>query len=233
LEERSIRATRALASLLKQAGIDFAILGAEESCCGEPARRLGNEYLFQMQAQENISKLKSYGVKKIVSGCPHCYNTIKNEYPIFGGKIEITHHSQLIAELIEAGKLVLKNRKNSAITYHDPCYLGRYNGVFKPPRNILKKLPGTKLVEMKKKGKNSFCCGGGGGRIWQEENTVRRISEMRIEQALETKAETMATTCPLCLQMFEDAIKVRDYQSSIRVKDIGELVAEAAGLPKD
>ncbi len=230
LEERSMKATRALARLLKQAGVDFAILGAEESCCGEPARRLGNEYLFQMQAQENIGKLNSYGVKKIVSACPHCYNTVKNEYPTFGGSFEVMHHSQLIAELVEEGKLVFKNSKNTAVTYHDPCYLGRYNGVFKPPRSILKKLPGIRLLEMQKKGKSSFCCGGGGGRMWQEENAGSRISEMRVEQALEIEAETLVTACPLCLQMFEDAIKATNCHSSARIMDIAELAAEAAGL---
>jgi len=230
LEERSIKATRALAKLLKQANVDFAILGVQESCCGDPARRLGNEYLFQMQAEENIGRLNSYGVKKIVSACPHCYNTIKNEYPAFGGNFEVMHHSQFIAELIEAGRLVLKNSNNPAITYHDPCYLGRYNGVFKQPRSILKKLPGAKLLEMERNGKSSFCCGGGGGRMWQEENIGRRISEMRIEQALGTKAATLAAACPFCLQMFEDAIKAKECQASIRVMDIAELVAEAAGL---
>ncbi len=233
LEERSMKTTRALAKLLKQARVDFGILGVEESCCGEPARRLGNEYLFQMQAEENIGKLNNYGVKKIVSACPHCYNTIKNEYPAFGGNFEVMHHSQLIAELAEEGKLTFKNSKNSAITYHDPCYLGRYNGVFKAPRNILKKVSGNSLLEMDKKGKNSFCCGGGGGRMWQEETAGSRISEMRVEQALETKAETVATACPLCLQMFEDAVKAKDCQNSIRIMDIAELAAEAAGLSED
>jgi Fe-S oxidoreductase len=230
LEERSMRATRALARLLKHAGVDFTILGTEESCCGDPARRLGNEYLFQMQAEKNIDKLNSYGVKKIVSACPHCYNTIKNEYPTFGGRFEVIHHSQLIAELIEEDRLAVKNNKNAAITYHDPCYLGRYNGIFKQPRGILKNLSGASLVEMEKKCKNSFCCGGGGGRMWLEENSGSRISEMRIEQAFKTKAAILATACPLCLQMFEDAIKARQCQASIRIMDIAELVAEAAGL---
>ena len=230
LEERSMRSTRALAQLLKHAGVDFAILGSEESCCGDPARRLGNEYLFQMQAEQNIGRLNDYCVSKIVSACPHCYNTIKNEYPAFGGHFEVIHHSQLIAELIQKGRLALKNNKSNAITYHDPCYLGRYNGIFKQPRNIFKNLPGARLAEMQKKGSNSFCCGGGGGRMWLEENSGRRINEMRIEQVLETKAATLVSACPLCLQMFEDAVKAKDCQSVLRIMDIAELVAEAAGL---
>ena len=230
LEERSMRSTRALAQLLKHAGVDFAILGGEESCCGDPARRLGNEYLFQMQAEQNIGRLNDYGVSRIVSACPHCYNTIKNEYPAFGGHFELIHHSQLIAELIQKGRLAFKNNKSNAITYHDPCYLGRYNGIFKQPRNIFKNLPGARLAEMQKKGSNSFCCGGGGGRMWLEENSGCRINEMRIEQALETKAATLVSACPLCLQMFEDAVKAKDCQSVLRIMDIAELVAEAAGL---
>jgi len=224
LEERSINITRSLIKILKQADINFGILGAEESCCGEPARRLGNEYLFQMQAEKNIETLKKHGIKKIITACPHCYNTIKNEYPAFGGSFEVIHHTQLIAGLLDEGRLEVKG-KGGLITYHDPCYLGRYNDIYKQPRNILRKLSGNSLVEMEDKGKKSFCCGGGGGRMWLEEDSGSRISEMRIEQALKTGAETIATACPFCLQMFEDAIKARGCQEKLKVADIAELIA--------
>ncbi len=226
LEERSIRISRSLAGVLKQAGVNFGILGAEESCCGEPARRLGNEYLFQMQAEKNIKTLNNYGVKKIVTACPHCFNTIKNEYPEFGGEFEVIHHTQLIAELLRENRLEIK-AGGGVITYHDPCYLGRYNDIYKPPRQILNSIPGTELVEMAEKKRRSFCCGGGGGRMWLEENIGSRISELRIDQAVETKAQTVATACPFCLQMFDDAIKARGCEASIKAMDIAELVTEA------
>jgi Fe-S oxidoreductase len=227
LEERSVPATRSLAKILKLAGVDFGILGNQESCCGEPARRLGNEYLFQVQAERNIKTLNDYGVKKIVTACPHGYHTLKNEYPGFGGRYEVIHHTQLIAQLIEEGRLRIDKGTNGVVTYHDPCYLGRYNDIFQPPRQILKSLPGVKLVEMADNRRRSFCCGGGGGRMWQEENTGRRISEMRIEQAIKTGAGTIATACPLCLQMFEDAIKAGGYAESLKAMDIAEMVATA------
>ena len=225
LEERSAPATRSLAKILKLAGVGFGILGNQESCCGEPARRLGNEYLFQVQAERNIKTLNDYDVKKIVTACPHGYHTLKNEYPRFGGRFEVIHHTQLIAQLIEEGRLRIDKGTNGVVTYHDPCYLGRYNDIFQPPRQILKSLPGVKLVEMADSGRRSFCCGGGGGRMWQEENTGHRISEMRIEQAIKTGAGIIATACPLCLQMFEDAIKARGYTESLKAMDIAEMVA--------
>ena len=226
LEERSINITRSVAKIMKQTGINFGILGTEESCCGEPARRLGNEYLFQMQAEKNIQKLNDCKTKRIVTACPHCYNTIKNEYPGFGGEFEVIHHTELIADLLNEGKLKMKS-SDEIITYHDPCYLGRYNDIFKPPRKILENLPGVKLVEMEDQGKRSFCCGGGGGRMWLEENIGRRISELRIEQAVKTEARTIATACPFCLQMLGDAIKARGCEESIKALDIAELAAGA------
>ncbi|MCJ7764201.1 MAG: heterodisulfide reductase-related iron-sulfur binding cluster [Dehalococcoidales bacterium] len=227
LEERSIRVTRSVAGILKLAGVGFGILGSQESCCGEPARRLGNEYLFQMQAERNIKTLNDYGIKKIVTACPHCYNTLKNEYPGFGGRFEVIHHSQLIARLIQEDRLKITNSTGGVITYHDPCYLGRYNDIFKPPRKIVKSLPGVKLVEMEASGRRSLCCGGGGGRMWQEETIGSRISEMRIEQAIKTGADTIATACPFCLQMFDDAIKARGYEESLKAMDVAELVARS------
>ncbi|HEX78714.1 MAG TPA: 4Fe-4S dicluster domain-containing protein [Dehalococcoidia bacterium] len=227
LEERSMQVTRSMTEILKLAGVDFGILGNRESCCGEPARRLGNEYLFQMQAEKNIETLKGYCVKKIITICPHGYNTLKNEYPRFGGDFEIIHHSQFIAQLIEEGRLKITGAAGGAITYHDPCYLGRYNEIFRSPRNILNRLPGARLIEMKDSRWKSLCCGGGGGRMWQEETTGSRISEMRIEQAKKTGAGTIATACPFCLQMFEDAIKATGYEESLKAMDISELVARA------
>ena len=228
LEERSTRVAQAVAKVLKLAGINFGILGAEESCCGEPARRLGNEYLFQMQAEKNIEILKRYNVKKIVTACPHGYNTLKNEYPQFGGEFEVIHHTEFIANLLKEGKLRIVKGVSGVVTYHDSCYLGRYNDIYKPPRQILNNMPDLTLVEMEKNRRRGFCCGGGGGRMWLEERIGTRISEMRIEQAIATKAQVVATACPYCLQMFDDAIKAKEAEESLKVMDIAELVAESA-----
>ncbi len=227
LDERSIQTTRALAGLMQLAGIRFGILGGEESCCGEPARRLGNEYLFQTQAQKNIEALNRYGVKKIVTACPHGFHTLKNEYPRFGGRFEVIHHTELIAGLIKGGQLKPGKAIGGAVTYHDPCYLGRYNDIFLPPRRVIESLPGLKLAEMAEKGSKSFCCGGGGGRMWQEESTGRRISEMRLEQGLETGAGMIITACPFCRLMLDDAIRAKNVQEKVRVMDIAELVSKS------
>ena len=228
LEERSVKVAQSFAKLMKQAGLNFGILGAEESCCGDPARRLGNEYLYQMQAQSNIELLKGYGVKKIVTGCPHCYNTLKNEYPQFGGNFDVMHHTELIAGLLKDGKIKVARGNADIITYHDSCYLGRYNEIYQSPRQILKSLPDVKLVEMEKNKKRGFCCGGGGGRLWLEERIGQRISENRIDQVMATKAQTVATACPYCLQMFNDAIKAKQTEETLKVKDIAEIIIEAS-----
>jgi len=228
LEERSMKITQAVAKVLKQAGVNFGILGPEESCCGEPARRLGNEYLFQMQAQKNIEILKAYNVKKIVTACPHGYNTIKNEYPQFGGEFEVIHHTEFIANLLKEDKLRIMKGISGIVTYHDSCYLGRHNDIYKPPRQILNNMPDLTLVEMEKNRKRGFCCGAGGGRMWLEERIGQRISEMRIEQAMAVKAQVVATACPYCLQMFDDAIKAKEAEESLKAMDIAELVAESA-----
>jgi len=228
LEDRSTKIAQAVAKLLKLAKINFAILGAEESCCGEPARRLGNEYLFQLQAEKNIELLKNYGVKRIVTACPHGYNTIKNEYPQFGGEFEVIHHTELIAQLIKEGKLKIKKGLSELVTYHDPCYLGRYNDIYQPPRQILKNIPETKMVEMEQNRENGFCCGGGGGHMWLEERTGQRINELRTEQALATKAQLVITACPFCLQMFDDGIKAKAAEEKLKVMDIAELVEKSA-----
>jgi len=227
LEERSTKIAQAVAKLLKQAKIKFAILGAEESCCGEPARRLGNEYLFQLQAEKNIELLKNYGVKRIITACPHGYNILKNEYPQFGGKFEVIHHTELINQLLKEGKLKIKKGVGELVTYHDSCYLGRYNDIYQPPRQILKSIPETKVVEMEQNRKRGFCCGGGGGHMWLEEREGRRINEMRTEQALETKAQTIITACPFCLQMFDDGIKAKAAEEKLKVMDIAELVEKS------
>jgi len=226
LEERSTSIARAFGKILKASGIRFGILGTEETCCGDPARRLGNEYLYQTQAQQNIEVLKNHGVKKIVTACPHCYNTLKNEYPQFGGNFEVIHHTELITTLIKEGKVKLSKGLSSAVTYHDSCYLGRYNDIYKAPRQILKSLPEANLIELEKNKRRSFCCGGGGGRMWLEEKIGQRISENRIEQVMATGVKMVATACPYCSQMFEDAIKAKAIEGKLKVRDIAEIVAE-------
>jgi Fe-S oxidoreductase len=225
LEERSTKISQSVAKLLKAAGINFGILGTEESCCGEPARRLGNEYLFQMQAEKNIELLKNYGVKRIVTACPHGYNILKNEYPQFGGNYEVIHHTEFIAQLIKEGKLKVNKGLNEVVTYHDACYLGRYNDIYETPRQLIKAVPGIKLKEMERNKRRAFCCGGGGGHMWLEEQEGRRINEMRTEQALETGAQKVITVCPFCLQMFDDGIKTKEAEEKFKVMDIAELLA--------
>ncbi len=225
LEERSMKIAISVAKIMKAAGVNFAILGSEETCCGEPARRLGNEYLFQMQAIKNIEILKGYGAKLILTSCPHCFNTIKNEYPQFGGDFQVTHHTEFIAALIRQGKLRLTAQSDGKITYHDSCYLGRHNDIYEPPRKVLSAVSQSNPVEMKRARRNGFCCGAGGGRYWLEERIGKRISEARIEQVLETGAKLVATACPYCLQMFEDAIKAKGAEESLKAMDIAEIVA--------
>jgi Fe-S oxidoreductase/nitrate reductase gamma subunit len=229
LEERSVKVAQSIAKLFKIAGVKFAILGDEESCCGDPARRMGNEYLYQMQAQKNIEIFKNYGVKKIVTGCPHCYNSIKNEYPQFGGNYEVIHHSQLIAQLLKEGKLGVVKGMRGVVTYHDACYLGRYNDIFDAPRQILNNLPDVTLVEMDRNRERNFCCGAGGGHMWLEEQKVGdRINVMRTEQAMSTKAQVVATACPFCLQMFQDGVKTKAAEENLQIKDVAEILAESA-----
>ncbi|MFC1990969.1 (Fe-S)-binding protein [Chloroflexota bacterium] len=228
LEERSKKVAVALAKLLKQAGVNFSILGDEEPCCGDPTRHLGSEYLYQLQVERNIELLKSYRVKRIVTGCPHCYNTLKHEYPHFGSNFEVQHHTELIASLVQEGKLSTAKGDGSVVTYHDSCYLGRFNGIYEPPRQILKSMPHTTMVEMAKNREKSFCCGAGGGHLWMEEQRgQQRINEMRTEHALNIKAQTVATACPYCLQMFEDGIKAKEAETSLKAMDIAELLAQS------
>jgi len=231
LEDRSMKIAVAMGKILKAAGVKFAILGTEETCCGEPARRLGNEYLFQMQAMKNIELFKNYNAKKIVTTCPHCFNTIKNEYPQFGGEFEVVHHTQFISELLKQGRIKPALMGDGRLTYHDSCYLGRHNDIYDAPRQVLASVSPSKLLELKRSRRNGFCCGAGGGRYWMEERIGKRISEERIEHVIETKADIVAAACPYCLQMFEDAIKAKAVEESLRVMDVAELLA--AQLDKD
>jgi len=226
-DDRSKKVAESFVKILQAAGVNFGILGTEEKCCGDSARRMGNEYLFQTLAQENIECMKKYGVKKIVTTCPHGYNVIKNEYPQFGGNYEVYHHTELITQLIAQGKIKLTNQIDQTITYHDSCYLGRYNDIYSEPRKIISDIRGTKLVEMGRNCERSFCCGAGGGRMWMEEHLGKRINHLRLEDALETRAAMAATACPFCLTMLEDAVKDKEKEESLKVRDLAELVFEA------
>ena len=233
-DSRNQRTTLALARILQAAGVNFAILGKEETCTGDPAKRIGNEYLAQMMAQQTVETLNQYRFKKIVTACPHCFNAIKNEYPQIGGNYAVVHHSQLINELIAEGRIALDPASDvarGAVTYHDPCYLGRYNKVYDDPRGVVQALPGASLTEMRRHRNTSFCCGGGGGRLFMEETRGSRINQHRVAEALETGATTLAAACPFCMTMFEDGILGLDASAQIRVRDIAELVAAALVTP--
>ena len=227
LVDRNIQVTKALVKILLQAGVSFAILGEEETCTGDPARRLGNEYLFQMLAQQNIETLKSHQVRKIVTHCPHCFNTLRNEYPQFGGNFEVLHHSQLITQLIETGRLAPSKAFPETVTFHDACYLGRHNSVFAEPRQTLNAIPGVQLQEMRWNQRKGLCCGAGGGHAFMEVNIGRRVNHIRTEQAIDTGASVVATGCPFCMQMFEDGIKAKGVEETMRVHDIAELIAQS------
>ncbi|MBP1731738.1 MAG: hypothetical protein H6Q55_2167 [Deltaproteobacteria bacterium] len=228
LVERNVQATLSMTRVLKAAGVDFAVLGDAETCCGDPARRAGYEFQFQIMAEQNIEIFKSYNIKEIVTSCPHCYNTLKHEYPQFGGDFKVVHYTQLISDLIRQGKLKLTNELNSKLTYHDPCYLGRYNNVYQEPRGILQAIPKTKLEEMERSKDTGFCCGGGGGLMWIEEQPgTTKINQVRLEDALKTGAETVVTACPYCLQMFEDSIDHKGVKDSLKARDLVELVEAA------
>lgn len=226
-DARYQKVTKAFATLMKNANVDFRILGVEEKCNGDTARRLGNEYLAQMMMQENVVTLNNYGVKKIVTGCPHCYNSLKNEYPQFGGNFEVIHHTELINQLLDEGKIKLKNEEvKSKITYHDSCYLGRYNSIYDSPRDAMKMIKGVELLEMDRNRDKGFCCGAGGGRMFLEETEGTRINNNRAEEAIGTKADTVASACPFCMTMMNDGIKSFDKQDEVQVKDVAEIVLE-------
>jgi Fe-S oxidoreductase/nitrate reductase gamma subunit len=226
-DARNQKVATSMVKILQASGIQFGILGNEEGCCGDPARRIGNEYLFQNTAEANIEIMKGCGVKKILTICPHCFHTLKNEYPQFGGEFQLIHHTQFLTELISAGKLKLTKPINKVITYHDSCYLGRANQIYEPPRKILESIPGLKLIEMERHHQKSFCCGAGGGRMWMEEHIGTRINQMRTDQAIAIRAELIGTACPYCLTMLFDGIKEKGKEETMAAYDLSELVCQS------
>lgn len=232
-DERAQRITKDICKILHHVGMKYAILGTEENCTGDPAKRAGNEFLFQMQAMMNIQILDGYQVKKIVTACPHCFNTLKNEYPELGGHYEVIHHTQLIQQLIDEGKLKAEGGesfKGKKITYHDPCYLGRANEVYEAPRKALEVLD-AQLVEMKRCRSNGLCCGAGGGQMFKEpEPGNKDINIERIEDAVETGAQIVAAACPFCMTMLNDGVKIKEKEQEIQVLDIAEITARANNL---
>jgi Fe-S oxidoreductase len=236
LEDRAKKTTKAIAQLLHTAGVSFAVLGPAETCSGDPARRMGNEFVYSMLAQQNIEMLNEVGAKKIIASCPHCFNTIANEYPQLGGNYEVIHHTQLLARLVDEGKLTPVNPVDEKITYHDPCFLGRHNRVFTPPRHIMEQVPGVQSQEMHRCKERGFCCGAGGARMWMEERIGKRINIERIEEALGTDPDTISTGCPYCLVMLGDAIAAKkssgEAKESLEVVDVAQLLARSVARPE-
>jgi heterodisulfide reductase subunit D len=231
-DDRAKKITKALVKILNKCDVKFAVLGAEESCTGDPAKRAGNEFTFQMQAMMNIQVLDGYEVKKIVTACPHCFNTLKNEYPELGGNYEVIHHTQMIQDLISSGKLTVEGGvyKGKKITFHDPCYLGRGNDIYEAPRALIEKLD-AELVEMKRCKTKGLCCGAGGAQMFKEaEKGNKEVNVERTEDALETNAGIIATGCPFCMTMMTDGVKNFNKEGEIAVLDVAELIANAAEL---
>lgn len=227
-DQRAQKITKAFATILNKVGVQYAVLGKEEMCTGDPARRAGNEFLFQMMAYQNIQTLNNYGVKKIVTTCPHCFNIFKNEYPELGGNYDVVHHTVFLQQLIDEGKIRLKDSdtfKGRRITYHDSCYLGRANGIYEAPRKVLEALD-AELVEMKRCGKNGFCCGAGGAQMWKEEEPgTDRVNWNRASEAIETGSQIVAAACPYCNTMLTDGVKGAEKENEVKVMDVAELVA--------
>jgi Fe-S oxidoreductase len=248
-DQRNKKVATAVAKILKAAKVNFAILGPEESCTGDPARRIGNEYLWQMQAQQNIETLNNYGFnisnegkghngtgkhRTIITACPHCFNTIKNEYPQLGGDYDVVHHTVFINSLLDSGQLTLpEGFDKRKLTYHDPCYIGRYNGVYDEPRRILTVINSNGVTEMRRHRNKSFCCGGGGGRAWMEERIGKRVNQARVNEALGTKAEVLAAACPFCITMFEDGVKGVEAEEQLKIEDISEIIVQAIEAKKE
>ncbi len=232
-DQRAQRITKAFAQILDKVGVKFAILGKEEMCTGDPARRSGNEFLFQMMAYNNIQVLNGYEIKKIVTACPHCFNVIKNEYPQLGGSYDVVHHTSYIQQLINEGRVRMKESgsfKGRKLTYHDSCYLGRGNGIYEAPREVLQALD-VELVEMKRCKTNGLCCGAGGAQMFKEpEPGFKDINIERTEEAIETGAKVIAAACPFCMTMLSDGVKNKEKESEIKVYDIAELIAKYEGL---
>ena len=233
-DERYKNVTKAFAKILHKVGVDFAVLGPEETCTGDPARRVGNDFLFQMQAISNIQMLNAYNIKTIVTACPHCFNTIKNEYPELGGNYQVVHHSTYLQQLIDEGKVIQRETevafKGRKITFHDSCYLGRANNIYEAPRRVLKALD-AELVEMKRCKTKGLCCGAGGGQMFKDaEKGDKEVNIERTEEALDTRADTIAVACPFCMIMMSDGVKNKEKEGSVRVRDLAELIAESQGL---
>ena len=225
-DDRAVKISQAVVKLLQTAGVSFSILGTSENCCGDPMRRIGNEYLFQMLATENVETLNGLGVKKIVAQCPHCLNTLKNEYPAFGGSFEVVHHTELLAGLLAQGRLQLSNGSTPRVAYHDSCYLGRYQGEYQKPRDVLRAVPGVTVLEASRNKSKSLCCGAGGGRMWMEEEAGQRVNELRVGQLLETSPDVIGVNCPYCLTMMEDGLGSVAPDKAVRVLDLAEILAE-------
>ncbi|MEO8962182.1 MAG: (Fe-S)-binding protein [Ginsengibacter sp.] len=229
-DQRAQKITKAFASILNKLGISYAILGKEEICNGDPARRAGNEFLFQMMAYQNIQLLDGYEVKKIVTACPHCFNILKNEYPALGGNYEVIHHTLFLQQLIDEGKIKMKEKgtfKGKKITYHDSCYLGRANNIYEAPRKVLEALD-VELVEMKRSKRNGFCCGAGGAQVFKEEEKgTIRVNEERSREAIGTGVKIIASNCPYCMMMLSDGVKANGQEESVEVIDLAELIAES------
>ena len=227
-DQRAQKITKAFATILTRVGVNFAILGPEEACTGDPARRAGNEFLFQMMAYQNIQTLNNYGIKKIVTACPHCFNVFRNEYPELGGNYEVIHHTTLLQELIDSGRIKLSDAsvfKGKKITYHDSCYLGRANGIYEAPRKVLEALD-AELVEMKRCKKTGLCCGAGGAQMWKEEEPgTTRINFERSNEAIATGSNVVAAACPYCNTMLTDGVKAAEQEDNVKVMDVAELVA--------
>ena len=231
-DDRAKKITKAFVKILNKANVEFAVLGTEESCSGDPAKRAGNEFLFQMQAMTNIEVLNGYEIKKIVTACPHCFNTIKNEYPQLGGTYEVVHHTELLKSLLDDGRLTIEGGKykGKRITFHDPCYLGRANDIYEAPRELIQKLD-VELVEMKRCKTNGLCCGAGGAQMFKEpEKGDKDINVERTEDAIDVKPNIIATGCPFCNTMMTDGVKATDKEETIEVLDIAELIANAEDL---
>ena len=231
-DDRAKKITKAFVKILHKANVDFAVLGTEESCTGDPAKRAGNEFLFQMQAMTNIEVMNAYEVKKVVTACPHCFNTIKNEYPELGGNYEVMHHTKFLKSLLDDGRMTIEGGKykGKRITFHDPCYLGRANDIYEAPRDLIRKLE-VELIEMKRCKSNGLCCGAGGGQMFKEpEKGNKDINVERTEEAIETKPNIIATGCPFCNTMMTDGLKATNNEETVEVMDIAELIANANDL---
>jgi Fe-S oxidoreductase len=235
LEDRARKTTKAIATLLHTAGVSFAVLGPAETCTGDPARRMGNEFVFSMLAQQNVETLNEAGARTIVASCPHCFNALANEYPQLGGNYQVIHHTQLLSRLLAEGKLTPVNPVEEKITYHDPCFLGRHNKVFSPPREIMEQVPGVRAQEMHRCKERGFCCGAGGARMWMEERIGKRINIERIDEALGTGPDTISTACPYCLVMLGDAISAKkssgEASESLEIVDVASLLARSVAPP--